>query len=298
MKPYTIKNREGESISPMTSTKTVFYEKGVDLDTLLSQQRQDADNVLKDYAKKTEVAQDLAGKQDKLSTTTDLHITDDSIIGLTDMAKKRLFIDMWNSACGSYGQYNADTGFFELNGLIDITYDEAIPIYLRKMGPSYDYRFLFYNTKVRTNLMQSDTPLVGINFNDCFNASSVEVIRLPDKTGVGSVFGMLSNTNKLKKIIGRLRIDQMTGSRDFGGTQSPLEEIWLMWLSKPLDISAYPKIKSECIKFLVENSNNGNTSVDVYIHQDIYEKLTDSSNTEWNEILQIAIQRNISFLTK
>lgn len=181
MKPYTIKNRDGESISPMTSTKTVFDEKGVDLDTLLSQQRQDADNALKDYAKKTEVAQAISGKQDKLSTTTDLHITDDSIIGLTEMAKKRLFIDMWNSACGSYGQYNADTGFFELNGLIDITYDEAIPIYLRKMGPSYDYRFLFYNVKVRTNLMQSDTPLVGINFSDCFNNSSVEVIRFLTK---------------------------------------------------------------------------------------------------------------------
>lgn len=298
MKPYTIKNRDGESISPMTSTKTVFDEKGVDLDTLLSQQRQDADNALKEYAKKTEVAQDLAGKQDKLSTTTDLHITDDSIIGLTDMAKKRLFIDMWNSACGSYGQYNADTGFFELNGLTDITYEEAIPIYLRKTGTSYDYRSLFFNSKIRTNLMQSDRGIPEVNFSDCFNASSVEVIRLPDNTGLGSVFGMLSNTNRLKKIIGRLRINQMTGSRDFGGTQSPLEEIWLMLLSKPLDISAYPKIKSECIKFLVENSNNGNTSVDVYVHQDIYEKLTDSSNSEWNEILQIATERNISFLTK
>lgn len=96
MKPYTIKNREGESISPMTSTKTVFDEKGVDLDTLLSQQKQDADNSLKEYAKKSEVTKAISGKQDKLSTTTDLHITDDSIIGLTDMAKKRLFIDMWN----------------------------------------------------------------------------------------------------------------------------------------------------------------------------------------------------------
>lgn len=36
MKPYTIKTREGESVSPLTSTQTVFDENGVDLDTLLA----------------------------------------------------------------------------------------------------------------------------------------------------------------------------------------------------------------------------------------------------------------------
>lgn len=37
MKPYTLTNREGESISPTTSTRTVFDENGVDLETRIAQ---------------------------------------------------------------------------------------------------------------------------------------------------------------------------------------------------------------------------------------------------------------------
>lgn len=43
--------------------------------------------------------------------------------------KEALFIDLWNNACGSYGRYNAETGYFELNGLTDIGYDEALKIF-------------------------------------------------------------------------------------------------------------------------------------------------------------------------
>lgn len=37
MKPYTLTDREGEHISPLTSTRTVFDDEGVDLATRLAQ---------------------------------------------------------------------------------------------------------------------------------------------------------------------------------------------------------------------------------------------------------------------
>ena len=80
----TLKDREsGQIVYPITSTKAVFDENDVDLDTLLAQQKQQTNDTLKDYPKKTDVTQSLEGKQDKLSPTTDIYITDDNIIGLS-----------------------------------------------------------------------------------------------------------------------------------------------------------------------------------------------------------------------
>ena len=51
----------------------------------------------------------------------------------------RAFVDLWNKACEyidyryvpqAYGRYNESTGYFELNGITDIGYEEAVRIYL------------------------------------------------------------------------------------------------------------------------------------------------------------------------
>lgn len=49
-----------------------------------------------------------------------------------DRASKQYFIDLWNAAAGKYGCYNEATGFFELNGINDIPYAEAMEIYLHR----------------------------------------------------------------------------------------------------------------------------------------------------------------------
>ena len=69
-------------------------------------------------------------------------------------ANKALFIDMWNQACtqggNSYGRYNAKTGFFELNGLTDISYEEALLIY--KRSPNAYAPYICQDLRVRTVL--------------------------------------------------------------------------------------------------------------------------------------------------
>ena len=46
-----------------------------------------------------------------------------------------LFRKMWNIACRSvseagYGRYNEDSGYYELNGILDMTYEEALSVYV------------------------------------------------------------------------------------------------------------------------------------------------------------------------
>lgn len=303
MKPYTLTNREGESISPMTSTKTVFDEKGVDLDTLLSQQKQDADNALKDYAKSTEVAQGLNAKQDKLSTTTDLHITDDNILGLTELAKMRLFIDQWNAACGKYGRYNPETGYFELNGLTDITYEEAVQIY-RYYSPTGYVRQRYWGAKIRTNIPSFLRDVE--NLVSAFYASSIEVIRISSGSWIrGDFSAAFRNCLKLREILDPQLEVSNSNTLIFENCRQ-LEEVRVKFTGKTIYFYNSPKLSLESLKYLVVNSNRNFTA---YVHADVYAKLTgDTSNAaaaelteeelaQWQQLLEDAAEKQITFAT-
>lgn len=81
--------------------------------------------------------------QGALRTSADLALSSDDVLSLTDMAKKRLFIDLWNQAAGDYGRYNEETGFFELYEIYDIGWDEAMLIW--RISGQWDLYSFSYN---------------------------------------------------------------------------------------------------------------------------------------------------------
>ena len=79
----------------------------------------------------------------------------DRLQGIRDswVRPPQVFIDQWNTACGIWGRYNEETGYFELNGLTDITYEQALSI--MAAGPLIDSLSPFAGglfSKIRTNL--------------------------------------------------------------------------------------------------------------------------------------------------
>lgn len=109
-------------------------------------------NLLTDALRKTpqvlseseqQTARANIGAQGALRTSADLVLSSDDVLSLTDMAKKRLFIDLWNQAAGDYGRYNEDTGFFELFEIYDIGWDEALLIY--RISGQWDLYSFSYN---------------------------------------------------------------------------------------------------------------------------------------------------------
>lgn len=99
----------------------------------------------------------------------------------------QLFIDEWTEACGIWGGWNEDTGFFELNGLLNITYPQAIAI--RNMGTidRYDLSGHFRDNDnanpVRTNLPRRvsgiyDYTTWGFLVQSCFRLMNLEVLNL------------------------------------------------------------------------------------------------------------------------
>lgn len=82
---------------------------------------------------KAELASGLQQKQDSLTTSEDLSISDANVLSLTERAKQRLFDDMWLKAVGTYGSIdhthveNGKAAPYYLNELW-LTYDEALAV--------------------------------------------------------------------------------------------------------------------------------------------------------------------------
>lgn len=225
------------------------------------------------------------------------------------------FIDLFNTAAGDYGGYNEETGFFELNGIIDIGYNEAVNIYefayLKWPNPK---PFIFH-IKVRTNLVR---PLAAGDYNkqaagglgsisnQCFN---LEVIRVcgDTETVITSISYMTLNTHKLRAVKGVIHsmdngpiyLDMDTGI---------LEEIWVKSLKASVKMNKQKKIRRDCLAFMVQNSAN-TTSITITVHPDVYAKLTgDTDNAAaavltseeleaWQQVLADAADKNILFAT-
>lgn len=135
-------------------------------------------NLLTDALRKTpqvlsepeqQTARANIGAQGALRTSADLALRDD-VLSLTEMAKKRLFIDLWNQAAGDYGRYNEDTGYFELYEIYDIGWDEALLIY--RISGQWDYstvNFYWSNIGVKSPI----TPRAFLPCTRAYNGEDV-----------------------------------------------------------------------------------------------------------------------------
>lgn len=103
------------------------------------------------------------------------------------------FINRWNEACGKWGRFNEETGYFELNGLTDITYEEAVRIYQFGWIDTYDISGKYTGTNitggepdrssfVRTNIPRHIPSVIGssntFNFFSAVTNAGIEVLNL------------------------------------------------------------------------------------------------------------------------
>lgn len=313
----TLKDRKsGETVYPVTSPKAVIDNKGVDLETRLELQKQDVGNTLKGYAKKTEVSQGLGDKQDTLTPSADLQITDDNTIGLTSLAKMRLFCDMFNVEAGDDGYARITDGAFDckLNGLT-LTYEEAVPILL--YGRHWTYQHfaispIFNNQKIRTNLPpQAYSTAVCPSFNCLFyGQTDLEVVNLNPYYGLTYVYGIHSEQayyadifngcGKLHTIYGFLDVSNASVTAQWFKGCEALREVRLSGLNKDLNIADSPLLSLESLQYLVQRRNNSN-AITVTVHPDVYDKLTGGASEDaqaWEEVFTTAVMlKNITFAT-
>lgn len=223
--------------------------------------------------------------------------------------KKDLFIDMWNEAAGEYGTYNTDTGYFELNGLTDITYDEALNIYTHRITNYNDYVNACNGLTARTNLCQYKTAYAGdMSILNCLSCPTIIVGRLTtnevQQFGTSNANALCAGSKKLRKIIGIIEdvqkeIQGVVFPAVFAGAFNlcyELEDVKIFGLHHSIDFKDSPLLSYESLRFMIDNANNKMEQT-LIVHPDVYAKLTDTSNTEWNKVLTDAAAKQITFAT-
>lgn len=259
-------------------------------------------------------ADTIAAKQDKLTTSEDLSLSEENELSLTDMAKKRLFIDMWNTAWGKYGKYdpvNAPDPQHPFYGNeIWMTYKEAVVVYSwgnKLIEKGFSASGTTAERQIRTNLPPINTAQrIYLNLSSLFiNQQKMEVCMLtpPEYSWVHLIH--LNNTwltsvftacMKLRKVLGIMDLSYFkTGDNIFSGCVS-LEDIQIFGLKANFDISSCPKFSVGTMSYLVNNAAN-TTPITVKVHPDVYAKLTDETNADWNQVLLDAAEKNIIFAT-
>ena len=206
--------------------------------------------------------------------------------------------------------YNQNTGFYELNGLTDITEEEMRTIYLQThvMDKLQSFRGVFAGTKFRTNLgfnrslMQTNGR--QFQFYDSFRENrSLEVLRISygDIDVARSVivenlgFAFYSCV-KLRKIIGIIRLDKSSGVTSAFDHCLELQDVKLYGLLTNISFAYSPLISIESLQYLITNAAN-TSAIMVTVHADVYAKIQDETNVEWHALLAAAEAKQITFAT-
>lgn len=221
--------------------------------------------------------------------------------------KKDLFIDLWDTACWPntekepYGRYNPSTGFFELNGITDISYDEALKIYQYSYNPGILTSNNMYNIlpELRT-ILPLRYPNGYSDLDYVFtNATSLEVI------GKGIGFNAMYansynytffNCEKLRLIEPKIHISLNTNTHNMFNRCYSLTYVNFSNLQSDVSLVDSPNLSFECVKGIA-SAANGNSYITVTVHPLIYEKLVDEADTQWHPLLSMAANRRITFAT-
>lgn len=241
----------------------------------------------------------------------------DRLQGIRDawVRPPQVFIDQWNTACGIWGRYNEETGYFELNGLTDITYEEALDI--MAVGPLIGNTTNIY-PKVskfkRTHLPRVSQSKLGYRstiynpYTYAFDGLLYEVINLNHYLAEEPLIveEMSHYTLSAKRFIGVLELNQKTTFNALQVTRDRIEHILIKGIRGDANLYSCSKLDLESVRFMIENSANGETSVIWTYHKKVYAKITGDTSVaeaadlsedelqEWMSLLPLAADRNIT----
>lgn len=208
------------------------------------------------------------------------------------------FIDGWNEAAGSCGTFNEDTGYFELNGLTDITYEQALYIYRHTAQGGRFGQTSWRHLSFRTNL-----PIQGYGNSNAANeafreCTSVETINLPTTYGkhcrLSAISRMFLRCVKLEAIIGApiyvWNVTINSNVNDAFYMCHKLKEVRIVWdCNCNISFSDSPLLSYDTIEYFITNATN-TAAITITLHPDAYARVTE-------EIFTLAAEKNITIAT-
>lgn len=207
--------------------------------------------------------------------------------------------------------WNDSTGYWELNGLTNLTNEQMQIIYsvnnpAQLSAQSYAFAQYYKNNGPITTLpftAASQLSRLAASINLSWNYS-VQVLCLtwgsdaaglvPTVSGINNFqiwyFGVLTTVVDVIQCSARFNINPFNGC-------SKLVNVKLSGVAANLQLSSTPVISLDSLTYLVDNASNSG-AITVTVHPTIYGYLTDQSgHPDWYALAQTAAGKNISFVS-
>ena len=283
------------------------------------------------------IEQNLSEKQDK--TDNELQTSDKTVVGginevnskaadAPTLALRKLYIE-------AGAVYNEETGYYELNGLTDITEEQMLAIYDKtkgfgRYGGVVATRTMGYYQGVRTNIpMQGYGYAVNSSigndslfpFGECRFMEVIclnplfEIRNTSEGHGLAglnysySIQGSVTFANYcavLRIIYGKIVISALNENMNFCQACPVLEEVHVDKLSRSIRFCEdSPLINYESVSYLIDNAAN-TSAITVTVHPTTYSYLTGTAqptaqvggtSEQWQAIVTAASAKQITFAT-
>lgn len=239
-------------------------------------------------------------------------------------APAQWLIDLWNNmavtiAYGRVGRYNANTGYFELNGLTDITTSQALDIIAdstrRNVGATGNLAGSCW--KGRTNMPLDLWYNATTPNNVLYGAPNMEVFILQflpaadSGRNVGISAATIKVCSKLHTV-GHRVYPAENNVKLFADCPALVNVDFMLDISarrKSFSLADCPLLSYDTIASICRHGSANSTAITVTLHPDVYAKLTgDVTNAAaaalsadelaaWGELLTDAVARNVTFAT-
>lgn len=223
--------------------------------------------------------------------------------------KKDSFIDIWKATCRSAGGYNKDTGYFELNGLTDITYEQALAIFAVGARQSSTLAAAYIQRNIRTHLPRIGTGQAAQAEDTFYNCSSIESVQMENIKLNGGVFHNCSKLRYINNLCPSIyNLNASVSRKNFIGCVALEELKGTIRSNNGLDLSDSPLLSLASFQFMLNNAYNTAT-ITITVHPDVYAKitgdttndafnnLTDDEKEQWTALVDAATAKNIQFAT-
>lgn len=215
------------------------------------------------------------------------------------------------------GAFVEERGMFRLHGLWltpQEAYDTAV--YGNKVTGNADFQGYSSSRLIRTNLtpVNAGSGLYCRTYEGLFtNQSNLEVAvltsldnlngtrwNMPGIVTTGLMWNMFNGCTKLHTIIGYIYMVYAGNSTTnaFSGCVN-LENVIFNRIRSNLDLRDCGKLSLESLRQSIKYADNNTapSAVQITVHPDVYAKLTDETNADWNQVLLDAAAKNIVFTT-
>lgn len=232
---------------------------------------------------KEKIASAISTKQDKITTSKDLHLSETNQLSLDTGVFKEWLISYAKGVLDI--PYNRTTGYFECNGLNDLTEKDVLNImysclFIRNTADGNNM-LMFSGLPMRT-LPTRIKPYAGgaysncnRMFQGCSNLETIDLSRLSYQSNISMMFRFCTNLHTIK---GMRMANVAVNTGDAFLNCVELQNIELAGLHTSISFQSCPLLTRQSIEYIISHSTN-TTSIGITLHHDVMVKIVEDIET-------------------